>query len=155
VQAARFFGALANGGLYLRCPSEMSLGAACQSTRIFPEDVDISPILAGMSEVMKSGTGARLAKLTGIRVYGKTGTADAPGQKDEKIYGIKPGSMGSPHSWFAAIAEPAETTTACGESPAGRYVVVAVVPHGGFGASVAGPLVMDTLKDMQSLGFFP
>lgn len=111
-------------------------------------------VLAGMQGVMSSGTGKYLPKIAGIRVYGKTGTADAPGTKDEKPWKIKAGGETAPHSWFVAIAEP-ETAPACDATGSGRYVVAAVVPHGGFGAKSAGPLVMDALKIMATLGYLP
>jgi len=34
-------------------------------------------------------------------------------------------------------------------------VVAAVVPQGGFGASAAGPLVMQVLQQLQTLGYLP
>ncbi|HND32725.1 MAG TPA: penicillin-binding transpeptidase domain-containing protein, partial [Myxococcota bacterium] len=154
VQAARLLGAVANGGVYRRCPAEMLLGTACVATPILPAGSDVAPILSGMLGVMQSGTGARLTEPKGIRVYGKTGTADAPGTADERPWGIKPGKETAPHSWFVAIAEPDENNACVADAP-GRYVVAAVVPHGGFGASAAGPLVMATLQEMQTLGYFP
>ncbi len=154
VQAARLLGAVANGGVYRRCPAEMLFGSVCVATPILPTGSDVAPILSGMLGVMQRGTGARLTEPKGIRVYGKTGTADAPGTADERPWGIKPGKETAPHSWFFAIAEPEENASCVADAP-GRYVVAAVVPHGGFGASAAGPLVMATLQEMQTLGYFP
>lgn len=153
MQAARVVGAVANGGKYLRCPSTMELGAACATTELLPPGVTLEPVLAGMRAVMKSGTGARLKSPAGVRVYGKTGTADAPGTRDEAPWGIKKGATTRPHSWFVAIGEP-DASPEC--APLGsRYVVAAVVPHGGFGASAAGPLAMKALTALQTHGYLP
>jgi cell division protein FtsI/penicillin-binding protein 2 len=153
MQAARFVSVLANGGTYIRCPSTMEQGAACESKALLPPGASVAPVLAGMEQAMKKGTGARLPAVPGVRIYGKTGTADAPGTRDEAPWGIKPGRDAGPHSWFVAVAEPS-TNADCGAG-AGRYVVAAVVPHGGFGASAAGPLVIDTIRALQAQGYLP
>lgn len=162
VQAARLLGVIASGGFYRRCAPDMQLEDPCTSVPILPDGADVSAILAGMQGVMQRGTGASLAKkypVPGVRVYGKTGTADAPGTEDEAAYGIRKGQQGlAPHSWFVAIAEPS-SAPACGDAQpddlAGRYVLAAVVPHGGYGAAAAGPLVMGMVRSMQSLGYLP
>jgi cell division protein FtsI/penicillin-binding protein 2 len=107
-----------------------------------------------MRGVMMSGTGARLKKIPGVRVYGKTGTADAPGTRDEAPWKIKPAQTTAPHSWFVAIAEPGGTP-ACTTGTSGRYVVAAVVPHGGFGASAAGPLAIAAIEALQDREYLP
>lgn len=153
MQAARVVGVVANGGTYLRCPSSMQLGAECIKTELLPPAVSLEPVLAGMRAVMKTGTGARLKTPAGVRVYGKTGTADAPGTRDEAPWGIRKGSTTRPHSWFVAIAEP-ESAPECARAGS-RYVVAAVVPHGGFGASAAGPLAMKAIGALQAHGYLP
>lgn len=153
-QAARLVSAVADGGVYRRCPAGMQLGVACTNTSLLPEGTSVAPILAGMDGVMKRGTGAGLPKVPGVHIYGKTGTADSPGTRDERPWGIRPGELGAPHSWFVAIAEPQDAAD-CAPSLAGRYVVAAVVPHGGFGASAAGPLAIDTIRALQDVGHLP
>jgi cell division protein FtsW (lipid II flippase) len=153
MQAARAVAAVANGGEYVRCASTMAVDEPCKRLALLPPGVSLEPILAGMREVMKTGTGARLKTPAGLRVYGKTGTADAPGTADEAPWGIRRGQTTRPHSWFVAIAEPA-TATECART-GDRYVVAAVVPHGGFGASAAGPLAMDALAALQTRGYLP
>ncbi len=153
-QAARLVGAVANGGTYRRCPPDMLLGAACTANALLDSPSGLAPVLAGMEGVMRSGTGARLPKVPGVRVYGKTGTADAPGTRDEAPWKIRPAQTTLPHSWFVAIAEP-DAATSCAPDTAGRYVVAAVVPHGGFGASAAGPLALAAIKELRALGFLP
>lgn len=153
-QAARLVSAVASSGVYRRCSPDMELGAACEATPLLPPGTSLGPVLAGMEGVMRTGTGAKLPKIAGLRMYGKTGTADAPGTADEAAWKIKPGQETRPHSWFVVIAEPAEAL-ACADSTAGRYVVAAVVPHGGFGASAAGPLAFHALRELQSLAYLP
>lgn len=154
-QAARVAGAVASGGVYRRCPPDLALGAACVATPLLGEGQSLVPVLSGMLGVMERGTGAGLRKLVpaGVRVYGKTGTADARGTRDERPWGIRPAQATTPHSWFVAIAEPAANPSCAADAP-GRYVVAAVVPHGGFGASAAGPLALATVRAMADQGWF-
>ena len=154
VQAARLIAAVANGGDYIRCPASMLLAQPCEKKHIIPAESSMAPILSGMQGVMQSGTGAKLSKVAGVRIYGKTGTADAPGTLPEKPWGLRPGQLSTPHSWFVAIAEPA-TASACADATAGRYVIATVVPHGGFGASAAGPLAISAIKELQTQGYLP
>lgn len=74
-----------------------------------------SPIIDGMEEVVKSGT-ARLAQIPGVRVCGKTGTAENP--------------QGEDHSIFFAFAPK--------ENP--QIAIVAYIENGGSGGAVAAPL---------------
>jgi peptidoglycan glycosyltransferase len=80
-----------------------------------------------MTEVVEQGTGTA-AKITGVRVAGKTGTAQADG--------------GPPHAWFIAFA-PAD---------APRYAVSVIVERGGSlgseatGGRVAAPIAARVLK---------
>jgi penicillin-binding protein 2 len=77
------------------------------------------------------GTGAR-ARIPGVRVAGKTGTAQVvqikhtEGMEDDEIP-----LEHRDHGWFAAFA-PVE---------APEIVVVALAEHGGHGGSAAGPIV--------------
>lgn len=74
-----------------------------------------------MEEVVTRGTGRR-ASLPGIRVAGKTGTAETAEKKN--------------HAWFVGFA-PADDP---------RVVVVVLIEEGGIGGSVAAPLAGDLLK---------
>jgi peptidoglycan glycosyltransferase len=80
-----------------------------------------------MTDVVEQGTGTA-AKITGVRVAGKTGTAQADG--------------GPPHAWFIAFA-PAD---------APRYAVSVIVERGGSlgseatGGRVAAPIAARVLK---------
>lgn len=91
----------------------------------------------GMQDVIESGTG-RVARIEGISVAGKTGTAENYGMifgKREKL---------KDHSWFVCFAPR--------ENP--RIAVAVIVENAGFGATWAGPmagLIMEKfLKDTLS-----
>lgn len=74
-----------------------------------------------MVAVVERGTGTP-ARLPGVAVAGKTGTATNP--------------LGAPHSWFVAFA------------PAGspRVAVAVVVENAGYGAAVAAPIARNVLQ---------
>lgn len=75
-----------------------------------------------MTEVVESGTG-RAAKIKGIRVAGKTGTAENP--------------HGEPHAWFIGFA-PVE---------APKIAIAVIVENGGSGGRVAAPLARELILE--------
>jgi peptidoglycan glycosyltransferase len=91
----------------------------------------ISPITKEVADVIKAlmigvvenpeGTG-RSARIPGITVAGKTGTAENP--------------FGAPHAWFVAFA-PAENP---------EIAVAVVVENGGEGGKIAAPIARDIIK---------
>lgn len=151
LQAARLVAAIASGGHYRRCSPAMELAAPCTDIALVDDPAALAPVIAGMRRVMTGGTGGRLVAPDGVRVYGKTGTADVRGFVGEEPFGIRPGDSAPPHSWFVAFAEPSSAP----EAPItpGRIVVAVVVPRGGTGASAAGPLAMKILAAAQELGY--
>ncbi|HLL25203.1 MAG TPA: penicillin-binding transpeptidase domain-containing protein, partial [Kofleriaceae bacterium] len=152
MQAARLVATIANGGRYVRCPPTMELAAPCTSTQIIDDPQALSPIVDGMRRVMTAGTGARLVAPPGVRVYGKTGTADVRGFAGEEAFGIARARAAAPHSWFVAFAESTETPERA-VTAKGRLAVAVVVPRGGTGASAAGPLTMQILAAAKELGY--
>ncbi len=87
-------------------------------------------IVEGLESVVAAGHGTgRAAQLSGIRVAGKTGTAENPHGED--------------HALFAAFA-PVE---------APRVAVAVVVEHGGHGGAVAAPVAAEVLA--ACLGMAP
>src|SRR5207245_2594596 len=78
-QAARLAGTIGGGGVYRKCPPSMELGAPCEQKQLLPDAHLLTPVLAGMEQVMMIGTGRGLVKTPGVppalRVYGTTGTA--------------------------------------------------------------------------------
>ena len=82
------------------------------------------PVLSGIEGVVNSGDGTAYYSFNnydGVKVAGKTGTAQAGNKQDT--------------SWFAGI------TNADNDPAQPQYVVVAMVEQGGFGADVAAPIV--------------
>jgi cell division protein FtsI/penicillin-binding protein 2 len=105
-----------------------------------------------MRTAMTTGTGAGLPRVPGVRVYGKTGTADSVVIEDEQPYGLEPGLVGAaPHSWFVALAEP-EDAGACDPLGTGRLAVAVVLPRGGGGA-VAGAAAVEMIAAARELGY--
>jgi len=88
----------------------------------FPENV-LRPVLEGIELAVEGEkpTGAA-ARVPGMRVSGKTGTAENPHGED--------------HAWFAVWAPTA--------SP--RIVVAAIVENAGHGGEVAAPMVGELLR---------
>jgi len=150
MQAARMGAAIASGGHYKRCGLE--LDAKCSETSLVADSAMLQPILVGMRRVMTKGTGVHLTQPPGVRVYGKTGTADVRGFAGEEPFGIARKQIAAPHSWFVAFAEPV-TTPELAPTAKGRIVVAVVIPRGGTGASAAGPLAMQILAAAQTLGY--
>jgi cell division protein FtsI/penicillin-binding protein 2/cell division protein FtsW (lipid II flippase) len=74
-----------------------------------------------MVDVVRKGTGT-MARIRGVEVAGKTGTAEVPGK--------------SPHSWFIAFA-PADNP---------RIALSVVVENGGIGGKVAAPIAKRILE---------
>jgi penicillin-binding protein 2 len=100
-----------------------------------PENVEfIRKALAGV--VNDFGTGGA-AKLPGVVVGGKTGTAQVAQVKGKMIKSEDLAYEIRDHAWFAAFA-PVEDPKIC---------VVAMVEHGGHGGSAAGPIVKAVMQE--------
>ena len=92
----------------------------------------------GLWEVVNGRKGtARIARIDGIDISGKTGTAQVVGrQEDEdsdeedRAYHLKP------HAWFVAFAPSDEP----------KIAVVVIVEHGGHGSSTAAPIARELIK---------
>jgi cell division protein FtsW (lipid II flippase)/cell division protein FtsI/penicillin-binding protein 2 len=153
-QAARLAAAVGAGGVYRRCPPSLDMKAPCEQKQVVDDPAKVGPILSGMFKVMEAGTGTYLKEPPGVRVYGKTGTADSIGIKEEIPWGVEYGVFGRPHSWFIAIGEPTDTTL-CEPTNPRRLAVAVVVPRSATGASVAGPAAMEILAAAQKYGYFP
>ncbi|MDK2784211.1 MAG: penicillin-binding protein [Bacillota bacterium] len=120
---------IANGGVIMRpyLVQERRLGAWTVGKTV-PErlEVAMSPGVAKtltelMVEVTEHGTG-QAAQLPGMKVAGKTGTAENP--------------HGKPHAWYVGFA------------PAGapRVAVAVVVENGGSGGTVAAPIARELFE---------
>ncbi|MBW2716719.1 MAG: penicillin-binding protein 2, partial [Deltaproteobacteria bacterium] len=148
MQLAVAYAAIANGGTIFRPRILLRQTGPDGTVEQGPEPealgkVPVSPEhLATITRALEAvvhetgGTGGR-ARIPGIRVAGKTGTAqvvhvkETDGLEDDEI----PFKYRD-HGWFAAFA-PAE---------APEIVVIALAEHGGHGGSAAGPIVNAVLS---------
>jgi membrane peptidoglycan carboxypeptidase len=151
-QLARVGGTVAGGGIYRKCGPGMELGAPCEERTILSQPNLAVPILSAMEQVVLAGTARGLEKPAGVRMYGKTGTADAIGTKDEIVFGVPYNEWGPPNSWFLGVAED-EHAQPCQARTPHRIATAVVVPRGGLGARVSGPAAMEILAAAQSLGY--
>ena len=131
LQIARMMAAVANGGVMWkprlvqrveRADGSLAYGSSSQMT----ERVDLSPVVwaflrHALGAVVKDGTGV-LAKVPGVDIAGKTGTAQTISKSDS--------AKGQDHAWFASFAPV--------DDP--QYVVVVLVERGGKGGQVAAPI---------------
>ncbi len=147
LQLAVAYGAIANGGTLMR--PRLLLRVADSEGRLVdgppPEVLGTVPVSREHLALVRSalegvvnelhGTGAR-ARVPGVRVAGKTGTAQVVGLKHTE--GLDEDEIAfehRDHAWFVGFA-PAN---------APEIVVAAVVEHGGHGGSAAGPIVQKVL----------
>ncbi len=132
LQVARMMAAVANGGILWkpRLVQRVELGdgsLAYSASSKMTGRVDLSPVVwsflrhALTGVVNEGGTGAA-ARIPGVEIAGKTGTAQSVAKSDS--------AKGQDHAWFASFA-PAEDP---------EYVVVVLVERGGKGGQVAAPI---------------
>ena len=156
-QAARLVALIGDGGMYRRCPASLEKGVPCEEKALLAKPDLTTPILSGMRAVMTRGTGHGLYTSpglpAGLRVYGKTGTADSIGIKEEQPWHVELGVYGKPHSWFLALAEPAADPE-CTPLVKRRLGVALVIPRGGLGALNAGPAAAEVINAMYKLELF-
>jgi len=122
IQMANFLAIIANRGFYYKPHVIKAIGSKDSLNKRYDEKIDcgfdkkhFDAIIEGMEQVMLAGTG-RGAQIPGIKMLGKTGTAQNPHGKD--------------HSVFVCIAPKDEP----------KIVVFCLVENGGFGATVAAPI---------------
>lgn len=153
LEAARLIAVVAAGGVARTCPS-LALDAPCAETRLVAPEA-LAPILAGLKKVVDSGT-LRRSRLDGLRLYGKTGTADDVGRREEAPWGIRHESVGNaPHSWVVMFAEPERAgDAACAPTRPGRLAVAVMIARGGGGAGRANAVALRVLEEAIKLGFF-
>lgn len=123
LQMAVFAAAIANGGWRVHPHAGLLLRSPDGNERLIEAPAPVRAISAGTAHVVREamiaaverGTG-REAKVAGIDVAGKTGTAENP--------------HGPPHAWFIGFA-PARNP---------RIALAVVVENGGAGGAVAAPI---------------
>ncbi len=150
MQVARFMAAIANGGVLWKPRLVQRVERADQGTLYSDPGqvmghVDLSPVVWAFlkqslwSVVNDGGTGAA-ARIPGLDVAGKTGTAQTVANSKAE--------RGQDHAWFAAFAPAKEP----------EVVVVVLVERGGKGGQVAAPIARKILnaiffEKVASVGF--
>jgi cell division protein FtsW (lipid II flippase) len=156
-QAARIGSTIGGGGVNRRCPPTMELGAPCEQKQLVDDPSMMIPVLSGMEQVVLAGTARGIATNPGLppglRVYGKTGTADSIGIEEEKPWGVQFGVYDRPHSWFISLSEP-NTVPPCQPNVPKRIVVAVVIPRGGLGSLGAAPAAAEIINAAYKLGLY-
>jgi penicillin-binding protein 2 len=132
MQIARMMSAVANGGVLWRPRlvqrvERVDGSLAYSSSSKMTGRVDLSPIVwaflrQALSGVVNEGGTGGAARIPGVEVAGKTGTAQSVNKSDS--------AKGQDHAWFASFA-PAQDP---------EVVVVVLVERGGKGGQVAAPI---------------
>ena len=132
MQVARMMSAVANGGILWRPRlvqrvQRVDGSLAYSSASKMTGRVDLSPIVwnflrQALSGVVNEGGTGAAARIPGVDVAGKTGTAQSVNKSDA--------AKGQDHAWFASFA-PAQDP---------EVVVVVLVERGGKGGQVAAPI---------------
>ncbi len=148
IQAAMLYGAIANGHEFVRprvvLRVEDANGGLINEVdseivrRLTLKPTTISFLQAALEGVVQepSGTG-RAAQIPGIRVAGKTGTAQVVRMPEDEKSESQVSYEFQDHAWFVAYA-PAE---------APEIVVAVLVEHGGHGGSAAAPLARQVMEE--------
>jgi len=155
LQMARAYAALVNGGRLLepRLVDRVSEdGKVVSRSRTSVQSVldlrreTLDIVTAGLRKAVEkdtfpTGTG-HLAKVEGVDVIGKTGTAQVVAQKrsdtEEDLENIR--YKFRDHAWFAAVVMDKEP----------RVAVCVLVEHGGHGGDVAAPIAADVVRGIYS-----
>ncbi len=148
IQLAVAYAAIANGGkllrprIWLRIDARDGVATEGPAPEVFATvpvaKEHLAMVARGLAGVVNEagGTGGA-ARLPGIRVAGKTGTAQVVNLKHtENLEDHEIPIKYRDHGWFAAFA-PAD---------APEVVVIALAEHGGHGGSAAGPIVKAVLS---------
>ncbi len=132
LQVARMMSAVANGGILWKPRLVQRVERADGTVAYAAESkvtgrVDLSPVVwaflrHALSGVVNDGGTGAAARIPGIEVAGKTGTAQSIAKSDS--------SKGQDHAWFASFA-PADDP---------QVAVVVLVERGGKGGQVAAPI---------------
>ncbi len=138
MQVARFMAAVANGGVLWR-PRLVQRVERPEKGVVYSDagevngHVELSPVVweflrRGLWAVVNDGGTGAAARLPGLDVAGKTGTA--------QMIAKSKASLGQDHAWFAAFAP--------FQDP--EVVVVVLVERGGKGGQIAAPIARKILK---------
>ena len=164
LQAANAYATLARGGIWTE-PTFIRDEDRLESRHRVDLNLNqagVQAALGGLSDVFNSpestsrflridGQREPIFNVTGVKVYGKTGTAEGvplriDGDGDNKITTKDPIAKSGDHAWVMALVQPDGRTKP-------KYVVAVVVEYGGSGSQVAGPVVNQIIHIMQREGY--
>jgi len=165
LQAAGAYAAIVRGGYYLSptfVADPTDAHRRSQDMGADPHGIELA--MRGMNESVNGrygtghflhlpdGTRETVFNLSGVKVVGKSGTADPPPTRidsdgDGKITGRDMLVREGDHAWFIAVVHRTD-------SLAGQGLVVAVVAeHAGSGGAVSGPIVNQILHALRAEGY--
>ena len=158
LHAAAAYATLARGGLWITptiLATRLATGTAQQEVDLGLDQKSVQLALEGLhqSVTKRYGTGAILRhaatsneyifNVDGVRIWGKTGTAEAPpfyfSKDEDPIKDLD-------HSWFVVMASEINNTKP-------SVVIVVLVEHGGSGGRVAGPIANQVLHAIVAEGY--
>lgn len=153
LHAAAAYATLARGGFW-RSPTLVQ-GNSQNTNNLYLNQEGVRLALSGLRDsVTKNyGTGTHLKintrkeptfNVDGIKIWGKTGTAEAPPYKKDNV---EPLIEDGRHAWFVVMASSLGKTHP-------SVVVVVLVEHGGSGGLTAGPIANQVLHALISEGYF-
>jgi penicillin-binding protein 2 len=155
VQAARLAATVANGGTVHRphlirrvadgSGATVRTGAVIveNTARLKPETLAV--IRSGLWGVVNEPGGtASGARVPGLTVAGKTGTAQVVRLARKGERQAASGVETRDHAWFVCYAA----------SGAAQVAIAVVVEHGGHGGSVGAPIARRLVTELKSLGYF-
>lgn len=162
LHAADAYATLARGGVRVK-PRLVSDGPAPSPTDLGLESGAVGDALEGLRLAVEGehatgrvipfegGVDEAIFNTPGVRVVGKTGTADAPDTRidPDGPDGPKPAMIAraGDHSWFVILVGPT------GERP--RYAVSVVMDYAGSGAKVSGPICNQIVRALVDEGYLP
>jgi penicillin-binding protein 2 len=153
LHVAAAYATLARGGMW-RSP-RLIQGKSQSTSNLHLNQEGVRMALEGMRESVTKeyGTGSRLNingkyeptfNVQGVKIWGKTGTAQAPPyQIDNDSKPIEDGR----HAWFVVLASSLGKSTP-------SVVVVVLVEVGGSGGLAAGPIANQALHALAAEGYF-
>lgn len=158
LHAAHAYATLARSGVVI--PPRIVSGATAEPKELELDQGAIAEALEGLdgSVNASNGTGHSIGfeegrenifNVPGVRVWGKTGTAEAPDiVVDPDGAGPSPGVTlrQGDHSWFVVMA------AAEGEARP-RYVVAVLMEYAGSGGKVSGPIANQVLQALRAEGY--
>lgn len=163
IQAANAYATIARGGILIQ-PHVVKPAAPADTpaTDIHLNPQGVSLALGGLFAAVneREGTANHLSLLGGemifkdlpnLRIYGKSGTADAAplridSDHDGQITGKDQIVRQGDHAWcIVMLQRPGDARP--------RYVVAVVVEFGGSGGAVAGPVVSQVIRAMRREGY--